>query len=75
MGSILGRALDPEPMSYMRITVRLGWEYSKRDEGFLKLKEIIGAGWFGERIIELRKSAKDTATNEQLNNLPESSDT
>ena len=75
MGSILGRALDPDPMSYMRITVRLGWEDSKRDEESLKLKEVIGAGWFGERIIELRKSAKDTATNEPLNNLPESSDT
>jgi hypothetical protein len=59
MGSILGRALDPDPETYMRITVRLGWEDKKRDKGVLELKEIIGAGWFGERIIKLRKGTKD----------------
>ena len=55
MGSILGRALDPDPTTYMRITVRLGWKDNKRDKEVLELKEIIGAGWFGERIIKLRK--------------------
>jgi hypothetical protein len=58
----------------MRITVRLGWEDDERGEKSLKLKEIIGAGWFGERIINLRKSAKDTATKEPLKDLSESSD-
>ena len=62
MGSILGRAMDPEPRTYMRITVRLGWEDNKRDKEVLELKGIIGAGWFGERIIKLRKSAKDADT-------------
>jgi len=62
MGSILGRALDPDPTTYMRITVRLGWKDNKRDKEVLELKEIIGAGWFGERIIKLRKTAKDADT-------------
>jgi hypothetical protein len=74
LGSILGRVLDPDPTTYMRITVRLGWEDDERGEKSLKLKEIIGAGWFGERIINLRKSAKDTATKEPLKGLSESSD-
>ena len=45
-----------------RITVRLGWKDNKRDKEVLELKEIIGAGWFGERIIKLRKTAKDADT-------------
>ncbi|MDA7498355.1 hypothetical protein N8476_00835 [Akkermansiaceae bacterium] len=59
MGSFLGRALNPDSLDVMRITVRLGWEDKKRDKGVLELKEIIGAGWFGERIIKLRKGTKD----------------
>ena len=47
MGSILGRAMDHEPRTYMRITVRIGWEDNKRDKEVLELKEIIGAGLFG----------------------------
>ena len=74
LGSILGRVLDPDPRTYMRITVRLGWEDDERGEKGLELKEILGAGWFGERIINLRKSAKDTATKEPLKSLSESSD-
>lgn len=73
MGSMLGRALDPEPRTYMRITVRLGWKGDKRDENVLELKEIVGAGWFGERIIRLRQSVKDAAAEEPLTTLSESS--
>jgi hypothetical protein len=72
MGSILGRALDPDPQTYMRITVRLGWEAKKGDESHLVLKEIIGAGWFGERIIKLRQNAKDASAEELLEGLSES---
>ena len=75
MGSILGRALDPDPETYMRITVRLGWRDSKRDGEVLELKEIIGAGWFGERIIKLRQSTEDADAKELLRSLSESSDT
>ena len=73
MGSMLGRALDPEPRTYMRITVRLGWKGDKRDENVLELKEIVGAGWFGERIIRLRQSVKDAAAEEPLTTFSESS--
>jgi hypothetical protein len=73
MGSMLGRALDPEPRTYMRITVRLGWKGDKRDENVLELREIVGAGWFGERIIRLRQSVKDAAAEEPLTTLSESS--
>ncbi|MGB2454089.1 MAG: hypothetical protein ACPIG7_05820 [Akkermansiaceae bacterium] len=75
MGSILGRALDPDPETYMRITVRLGWKDSKRDGEVLELKEIIGAGWFGERIIKLRQSTEDADAKELLRSLSETSDT
>ena len=75
MGSILGRALDPDPETYMRITVRLGWKDSKRDGEVLELKEIIGAGWFGERIIKLKQSTEDADAKELLRSLSESSDT
>ena len=66
MGSFLGRALNPDSLDVMRITVRLGWEDNESDENVLKLKEIIGAGWFGERIIKLAQNAKDGDTKEPL---------
>jgi hypothetical protein len=72
MGSILGRALDPNPKNFMRITVRLAWEKNERDESILVLKEIVGPGWFGERILNLRQGAKDAATEEALQKFSES---
>jgi hypothetical protein len=55
----------------MRVTVRLAWEKDERDESVLVLKEIVGPGWFGERIIKLRQSAKDAATEEAIQKLSE----
>mgnify|MGYP000380313741 CR=1 FL=1 len=72
MGSILGRSLDPNPKNFMRITVRLAWEKNERDESILVLKEIVGPGWFGERILNLRQGAKDAATKEALKKFSES---
>ena len=74
MGSFLGRALNPDSLDVMRITVRLGWEDNESDENVLKLKEIIGAGWFGERIIKLAQNAKDGDTKEPLEEGSEPSD-
>lgn len=71
MGSVLGRALDPDPKNFMRVTVRLAWEKDDRDESVLVLKEIVGPGWFGGRIIKLRQSAKDAATEEAIQKLSE----
>ena len=74
MGSMLGRFLDPFPKTFMRITVRLGWEKNERGESVMDLKEIIGPGWFGERIIKLRENAKDTTIEEALKKPSELSD-
>lgn len=39
-------------------------EKNERDESVLVLKEIMGPGWFGERILNLRQVEKDAATEE-----------
>jgi len=53
--SILGRSLDPE--NYMRITVELSWEKNEVDEDVMRMTDIRGVGWFGERVqaFHLRK--------------------
>ncbi len=70
-GSILGRALDPE--GYLRITVRLAWEKNERDQSIMVLKEIVGAGWFGQTIQKLHKDALEAATEEAKEKLSEAS--
>ena len=73
MGSILGKALDPKPKDLMRITVRLGWGEDQLGEPTIVLKEILGPGWFGERIREIRKEVRRVATEEALKKLSDPS--
>lgn len=71
-GSILAKELDPE--KHMRITVRLAWERDEDDDEFrMVLKEIIGVGWFGERIQELHAEELRKATDDLNKTVPEQS--
>jgi hypothetical protein len=61
--SILGKVLDPG--NYMRITVELAWEKNEFEVDVIRMKDIRGVAWFGERVQALHREAQKKAGSEE----------